>query len=171
MQTLTDYRRDAAQECYAEVARLIQQDVNRHLERSGGDPHLALEAAHDGFLKAFDRYDPNRGAEFSTFCRLVVRQFLLRKFVARARRLQTVSGQDALLFAAAAPRRFDAERLLCELGDDAAEVVRELIADPGEPGEYGAKRLARLSRTFRDGGWSIDRVRAAFREVSEAIRS
>lgn len=184
---LDDY--DNLDELYRDVELLIWDTCHKFARKYGGDVNEHFADASTFFMKAFKKYDPNKGAAFSTVLHWTIWGGLLDAVRLASQRNSRLTRQpDDCLEEYTAKRHFDVLQFKRSLSRDAALVVHLTTALPGDL-EYVAKHAGispRSNTTERkqsdfqliktavsswlvDWGWSAERIRESFMEVSQAL--
>ncbi len=184
------HTRAACGRSYRNVEAMIHKIVNGFVAKFGGQPDDYLGPAHEGYMRAYEKWEPDRGA-FTTIVWWCVRNKLLN-YVTRRNRIRSreIQGSEekylespegprpvgrrggGLLFSSA----FDLRVFAGGLSDDARTVVALLCDEPVESVERlnGAARQEIPGRIrgklWDDLGWSMDRVTESFSEIREALR-
>lgn len=176
---------------YIDMERLIHRVVTNVSELTGLDHDDLMGAAHEGFLRAADVYDPSRGA-FSTLCWTCVRNACGTEAARLIRRRSREIQADETRYAETETSHpkpvgrtkgeiryksgFDLQALLADLSEDARIVCRLLFDEDLRPierlnGIASQKTLAKIRSTlWNDWNWGMDRITESFAEIREALR-
>ncbi len=173
---MSTYSRAACGQSFIDIERMIHKIIAGFVERFGGQSDDYLGPAHEAYMRAYDKWDPERGAFTTLVWWCVVNE--LRNFVAKRsrQRARECRHSNEKHLEPVSPMRFDLRLFASELSDDAATVARLLCDEPVESAErMNGRARQRLSgklraRLWEDLGWGMDRVTESFSEVREALR-
>lgn len=166
------------EETYKDVEALIYDvchKINRLYSNLFGGLDEIVAEANILYIRAYDTFQPNHGASFTTWLRGYVWRGLLeivRRRMNKLRLHEKVEPRNA----AYTHGHFNYVDLLEALSDDAMTVV-SLIVNDQPPLEL--KRWYRTSQSpqkalreyLTDNGWSTTRVSSTFSEITEALYS
>lgn len=170
--------RMAVDESYDSVERMVWKFARRFHRTTGIDVERLKSAGDLAAIRAYDTWDPSRGASFPTHVWHCVHNAMCHeaKLARRTRRERSV-GDGAM---ASIPDRRGSmlARLWAEIGDDARAVVLLVVEAPGEiagalagRSRYSRRVRARRAILDRNGseGWTKGRTMSAFWEIEEAL--
>lgn len=167
----------AANETFLEVQERLEIWIANQV-RNGLGREEAETIGHDAFLYAYEKFDPNRGATFTTLVGLKFHCGV--KDYWRQRSLSPIPQSDFSAVSAKTPTR-DWASVRSELGSDAA-TVSEMALNPTAP--IACEALERsetnclgmwrnlgfaLRESLREMGWSQGRIREAIEELFRVI--
>lgn len=165
----------AKEETYADVQKMLFQICWKDVKCC--DFEERLSAAHLAYSRAYNKYDPSKGA-FTTYVHWAVTNELRSQCQACRRNARKHAYDTEAVEAAAVSREgnesFSAAvlRIVSELSDD-ARVVASLVLDaPAEVVQLWAKSSdpkATLRIVLASRGWSMSRATEAFSELGEAL--
>ncbi len=170
---------DGCAEAYRSVERMIWK-ICWTFSRDRNECDDCLSIANEAFLKAYDSYDPNRGA-FTTLVYWCVTNKLRNHYTERKHRLAMEKTNTILECAVEDPAHEIPNRpmrmlesLLADLGDDARLIVQAVIESPNEICKTlkrgtQKQRRNRVWKQMRKDGWTAGQWIEASEELCEAM--
>ena len=160
-----------AADTYEDLKRSCYLQCWKHIQRCGGDFDEARSVTDLAFMEAYDRWDPERGAQFNTFLWHYVRGRLLN-WSNRQRKLSTNTvSEHGETIADRTPTGL--QHLFSEVGEDARAIIGLVVEAPGELAELSQQEperwLKALWRTLRKAGWDMGRISVGMDEIREAV--
>lgn len=174
----------AREQTYRDIEKMLFSMSWWATEHFGGEWCDWLSVVHLAYQKAYDTYNPVKGAKYSTWVWHCVRGAILeergrlereRQHVTYTSRVPDMPGHH----------QFDLRAFLFELSDDAQVIACLAVSLPGDLAELvefdakgkvwfseeglGAVRRA-IWRSVRGCGWTMNRCVGAFHELREALR-
>lgn len=164
----------ATEETYRSVEKLICDLCWRFCRQTGADFDETVAEANLTFVEACRSHVPGR-SKLSTWVHFKVQKKLqtLKRDEARRRdRLPTTNEVDPDLLSR--PERFDLERLMMGLSDDAVTIIRLLLETPVDLISlitlHRGRRIRRdLFRHLRAKQWTVARIVESYNEIGEAL--
>lgn len=158
---------------YAQHEPMLAQLAWKTCYRTGADFDDVREEANWSFMKACERFDPSRGAQFGTLLHITTQFDLLRWSANRARNSVTLPIDDDLVVLAPAN---DAPSLeyIDQLSEDAQRLVWAILNPPPKLVRHGPtpKQLLRIAKDqLAKEGMEPSRIRAAHMEAREFFRA
>ena len=172
-----------AEKLFYEVENLLKYLSHRFIKRFGGDFDEVLSEANLGFVQAFQTFNPDKGAKFSTWVHLKVWR-KLQEIYRSQKRLQNLefTTNTEELWQGANLKRLDTQNWrICwdkiperikplDLSEDANTIIRLVLQSPKEFFGSGKKPKKLLRRTLTTKfGWSPARIFQSFLEIQNAI--
>lgn len=168
---------DPVELTYSEVEQFVHRLVWRFLSAYDLDRDEAASAAFLGYSEAYQTYDPELGVRFITWVGEKVKnrlKDLIRNKVKEGKR-KAVTGLDLDLMTKEV-KGFNLTEFTESLSDDAKLAV-SLVFDVPEDiklitwklGDTPANFRMAMREFFRDLKWTPSRIKAAFREVRDAL--
>lgn len=162
----------AIETTYEDLHRMICDLTWRLCQKTGCDFEEAKSAAHEGFMLAYRRYNPNRGCSFSSYCYRWVWGRLVDWYRSEWRQKRTRVKDPVKLQQFPTTEPF---YLRLEKYGDAKEVVVALFSAPTEIMEAmnSGGRLQRQNAAWsylEALGWTADAITKAFAEIRELVR-
>ena len=173
--------RAGAEETYHDVVRLIHSRIRPHIKR-GADEETLLSYAHEGFVHAYQTYNPNKGA-FSTHLTWRLRAAVSRywKDHKSHSRVQCFVDQSIMPEQIHKQERRDWEKTQQDLPED-AKVLVGMALNPPIPVIMRCVELAvdkeqsttatlgiAVREALRDSGWSKHRITRALSDLFAAM--
>jgi RNA polymerase sigma factor (sigma-70 family) len=159
------------EETYADVKKLIYHIVNDFRAKHGGDSEELLAEANIGFMKAYQHFDHERGAKFSTFMHWVIWNHLL-SFSTKSK--LPVACADSVVDARPSP--FLLWEFAEGLTEDAATVLDLVFSSPAEltaiaegKGNQGRNWRSSIRDYLIQKGWGTNRILECFSEITAAL--
>lgn len=168
---------------YASVHNLVCRQAHAHARHTPPNSYNRDEIVAEAmylYVKNAPKYDEAKSA-YTTFVQMKVGFGLQTYAHKQAKKTKPVAlagdytGRDYTRLP------FDAEDLLTGLRSDAAEVVRLLLDSPGEMWEAVVTTKTgkhtpggcrhRLAKVLEGRGWPLTTIKAAFKEITEALAS
>jgi hypothetical protein len=168
-------RNDAMTETYLDVKDDINRTVLQIYAKYGrviGSVDDLLADANLLFVQAYDRFDRNRGASFSTWVRGFVWRGLtelVRRRVNKNRLAKKIVHREVYIH-----HEFDFVDLLDSLSDDAKHVIKLVVQTPKELMEImsqGQPARKCLVSYLKEVGWNQSRISETFSEIGSALIS
>ena len=161
-------------ETYNSVEPLLKRICCNYITKYGGDFEEYFSVANESYMKAYDKYVPNKGA-FSTFLWRVVWNSLLDESRKKTRLKRTMITYNSIAVEDYQDTKQDTFLVLTKgLSKDACKVV-ELLMDSGDEiakvldlkGKPSAFNYIR--KCCMDIGWSVRQVTEAFIEIQKFV--
>ena len=149
-------------------------------DKYGGDWDDWESEGHEIFMKAYQRYQPDKGSFVSWFNFFLVRLFTekVRRAAMRNARLRRVEHELSLV-PSKSKKHFDVSRFLLDLSEDAKTVAMLVLDAPNDVklcmGQQKRntpirdRMLNSIQEFLSDTGWSSDRIFDSYDEVSQAL--
>ena len=164
------------EETLADVEGLLHKLAWDAVKRYGGDWHDYMSACNEGYVEAYESFDPSRGAKFSTWlCWKVWGQISRMTGRTKLEQHTVNSGEDIALDVHGSRKAFSLYEFLMELSTDSQTVVKLLVESPHDIWDilhhHDTPSCVRggLTRTLMGSGWSAARVLESFSEIREAL--
>jgi len=161
---------------YYDIEKLIHKICNDFQKKFGGEIEDLIGEAHQTFMKAYPKYDQNRGAFTTLLHHSIFRQlqtFSIRKKKREEKRAKTFTNQ---IWKFPAIPRFDWKTFGESLSDDAEMIVKLIFDSPKEINQSilnsGSTKLnwtKTLKNHLYDLGWSYTRISKSFGEIRGAL--
>lgn len=167
----------AIEQVYTDVELLINGIVWKFFKRYGGNKDDWQSEANFYFMKAYDKYDKNKGA-FTTWLHHCVYRGLQTYYrkTYLGNRPHSISGDTLALLPNKKNPFYTFIDLLDELQKDSKTVVRlifdmpkELTQEYTEPGDSPKHMKVTLKKHLLKLGWTHARVKESFKEIGEAL--
>jgi len=161
-------------ETYNDVEMLLKRICISYISKYGGDFEECFSIANEGYMKAYDKYAPNKGA-FSTFLWRVVWNTLLDEARKKTRLKRTMVTYNSIAVEQYQDTKQDTFSVLTKgLSKDACKVV-ELLMDSGDEiskvldlkGKPSA--FSYIRECCMDIGWSVKQITEAFIEIQKFV--
>jgi hypothetical protein len=179
---LTPLQKDIANESFCDLQRLIYKIIWDHIQKAGGDPDDLLSAAHENFLLAHQRYDPNKG-ELTTYISISVKNAL--KDIHRKEKRRVKGHKHTSLDAMkdtikkelkVKQKEKGLEYLLEDVGEDCKNIIYLILFPPQDFYEefleyVNPKQWKHFIKEYLHFNmkWTFHRIHKAFDELKEAM--
>lgn len=175
----TELRRDILAETYEDVKQLIFRTVWDFYEIHGGCVDDLISQANLIFIFSFDDYDSSKGTKFTTWLVFKIKRglidYLRKKGTHEVHLLVDDKYPETYLIA---DESFSAMEFFDELGQDASVVMRLFLEIPRDVMvsifnryvcAYHARAAVRnrLQNRLRQMGWTMCRIKEAFKQLKE----
>ncbi len=163
---------------YPKVERMVQQIVWRFRANHGGEFDELMAEASLHFVRAYEEYEEGHGATPLTWVRFKVTKGLLETARQMSKREALLPRTELDWDCQPQPSRFDIERFLADLSEDAQTTVRLIIEPPPDVifnahQSYGPNNpqslRAAVEEFLADIGWGVERITESFSEIAEAL--
>jgi len=166
---------DAMQETYEDIERMIFMMAWKAVEKFGGDWDEYYSLANEAFIDAYNSFNPEK-AKFTTWLwHHVTSKILKSRYKSKLEQMTVAGGEDIDLTVHADKNRFDIDRFLFELSDNAKQVVELLLESPWDLSEIACSAdgpsciRSGLIHQLRDMGWTVAAICNTFGEIREAL--
>lgn len=155
------------EETYADVAPVIRSVVVAFQRRYGGDVEELESECYLHFMKAYNNHEIDKG-NFGPRIRYVLWNGLLdTKRVQAHRHAKLPRDPSVEMNEIERKARFDVDRFLNELSEDAAKVAKLALQSHRRNLSYTRSLLADI---LSDLGWAAERILECFGEIKDALR-
>lgn len=168
---------DFATETYLETKGYLIDLVVKVHRKYGGDFEEWMAKANLFYMRALQKFDPNKDAKFATWVVFRVWKNMLdeiRKLAKESERMRMVGMPKDVADRHQEP--FDVDEFCRELTQDARLAVRYALNPPLDVlldlarKDSPARRRRAFKDFFKDLGWSLKRIKETFTEIGRALR-
>ena len=153
---------NAMTETYEDVKQAIRSTAKGMAYGLGGDADEMESEGNVAFVRAYAAFDPRRGS-FSQYLKAKMRFSILSR-VAKDR--ERAEHHGAMPPQVPQRKKFDLERILLEVSEDAKKILGLVLEDVEKPANYYRRKLVPM---LEAAGWLTSRIERAFDEIREVI--
>ena len=167
---------DPKVDTYNDIKNMLYKMAWNANKKYGKDWKEYESAANEGFMEAYNSYDPSKNTAFSTWVWWQARAKIQALAVGKKIDRMTVNpGEDIDLSIFQAKESFDLDSFQWDLSNDAKRVIKLLVDCPMELLDIiktsdGPECIrCGLFCQLKEAGWTIARILESFIEVKEAL--
>jgi hypothetical protein len=162
----------AKEDTYREVERMLYKMSWTFCKRYGGEFEEYMGAANEGFVDAYETYNPKETASFSTWVYWAVLGRLTRLISIHKHHTKFTTAIDLTLFQE--KTGFDLRHILFEVSEDAKQLIDILwdfdVVNSNLSNEMISCIKSGLVCKLKETGWTTARILDTFSEIKEALQ-